>query len=56
MIFASCIPRFFPAAERARAIAVLLTSLQISGVIGAPLAGSLTTVSFAGLKAGRRSS
>jgi len=28
---------------------VLLTSLQLSGVIGAPLAGWLTTVSFAGL-------
>ena len=50
VIYASCIPRFFPAAERARAIAVLLTSLQISGVIGAPLAGWLTTVSFAGFK------
>ena len=36
VIYASCIPRFFPAAERARAIAVLLTSLQVSGVIGAP--------------------
>ena len=50
VIYASCIPRFFPAAERARAIAVLLTSLQISGVIGAPLAGWLTTVSFAGFE------
>ena len=49
VIYASCIPRFFPPAERARAIAVLLTSLQLSGVIGAPLAGWLTTVSFAGL-------
>jgi len=50
VIYASCIPRFFPPVERARAIAVLLTSLQISGVIGAPLAGWLTTVSFAGLQ------
>ena len=49
VIYVSCIPRFFPPAERARAIAVLLTSLQLSGVIGAPLAGWLTTVSFAGL-------
>jgi MFS transporter, ACS family, tartrate transporter len=49
VIYVSCIPRFFPSAERARAIAVLLTSLQLSGVIGAPLAGWLTTVSFAGL-------
>src|SRR5262245_24471448 len=50
VIYASCIPRFFPPAERARAIAVLLTSLQVSGVIGAPLAGWLTTVSVFGLK------
>ena len=50
VIFASCIPRFFPAAERARAIAVLLTSLQVSGVIGAPLAGWLTTVEVLGLQ------
>jgi ACS family tartrate transporter-like MFS transporter len=48
VIYASCIPRFFPPAERARAIAVLLTSLQVSGVIGAPLAGWLTTVSLGG--------
>jgi MFS transporter, ACS family, tartrate transporter len=46
VIYASCIPRFFPPAERARAIAVLLTSLQVSGVIGAPLAGWLTTVTL----------
>ena len=50
VIYASCIPRFFPAAERARAIAVLLTSLQVSGVIGAPLAGWLTGVSLFGLQ------
>jgi len=50
VIYASCIPRFFPAAERARAIAVLLSSLQVSGVIGAPLAGWLTTVSLFGLQ------
>ena len=50
VIYASSIPRFFPAAERARAIAVLLTSLQVSGVIGAPLAGWLTTVSLFGLE------
>jgi sugar phosphate permease len=48
VIYASCIPRFFPRAERARAIAVLLTSLQVSGVVGAPLAGWLTTVSLGG--------
>ena len=41
VIYASCIPRFFAARDRARAIAVLLTSLQVSGIIGAPLAGWL---------------
>ena len=48
VIFVSCIPRFFAPAERARAIGVLLASLQVSGVIGAPLAGWLTTVSLLG--------
>jgi MFS transporter, ACS family, tartrate transporter len=48
VMYASCIPRFFPAAERARAIAVLLTSLQVSGIVGAPLAGWLTGVSLLG--------
>jgi MFS transporter, ACS family, tartrate transporter len=48
VMYASCIPRFFPAAERARAIAVLLTSLQVSGIVGAPLAGWLTGVSLFG--------
>jgi sugar phosphate permease len=50
VIYASCIPRFFAARERARAIAVLLTSLQVSGIIGAPLAGWLTGVPLFGLE------
>ena len=50
VIYASCIPRWFSARERARAIAVLLTSLQIAGVVGAPLAGWLIGVSAFGLK------
>ena len=50
VMYVSCIPRFFPAATRARAIAVLLTSLQVSGIIGAPLAGWLTGVSLLGLQ------
>lgn len=49
VIYASCIPRFFAAQDRARAIAVLLTSLQVSAVIGAPLAGWLTGVPLFGL-------
>jgi len=50
VIYASCIPRWFSAKDRARAIALLLTSLQISGMIGAPLAGWLLGVSLFGLK------
>ena len=54
VIYASCIPRWFAARERARAIAVLLTSLQTAGIIGAPLAGWLIGVKlfgFAGWRA-----
>lgn len=50
VIYASCIPRWFGARDRARAIALLLTSLQISGIIGAPLAGWLLGVQILGLK------
>ncbi|MFI5169716.1 MAG: MFS transporter [Vicinamibacterales bacterium] len=50
VIYASCIPRFFAEARRARAIAVLLSSLQVSGIVGAPLAGWLTGVRVAGLE------
>src|SRR5689334_4358001 len=44
VIYASCIPRWFAAQDRARAIALLLTSLQVSGIIGAPVAGWLVGV------------
>lgn len=50
VIYATCIPRFFESAQRARAIAVLLTSLQVSGMIGAPLAGWLIGIHPFGLK------
>jgi len=50
VIYASCIPRWFSAKDRARVIALLLTSLQISGIIGAPLAGWLLGVSIFELK------
>ena len=50
VIYASCIPRWFSAKDRARAIALLLTSLQISGIIGSPLAGWLIGVPLFGLK------
>jgi ACS family tartrate transporter-like MFS transporter len=49
VVYASCIPRFFAPRDRARAIAVLLTSLQVSAVFGAPLAGWLTGVPLFGL-------
>lgn len=39
--YASVIPRWFTAAERPRAIAIMLTSLPISAMIGSPLAGWL---------------
>jgi ACS family tartrate transporter-like MFS transporter len=49
-IYATCIPRWFAAKDRARAIALLLTSLQISGIIGAPLAGWLIGFSVLGFQ------
>ena len=49
VIYASCIPRWFPSRDRARAIAVLLTSLQVAGIIGAPLAGWLIDIPLFGL-------
>src|SRR5262249_20918199 len=39
VLYAIVIPRWFSSADRARAIAVMLTSLQVSAIIGAPLAG-----------------
>ena len=50
VIYATCIPRFFSAQERPRAIALLLTSTQFSNIIGAPLAGWLIGVPLYGLK------
>ncbi len=48
VLYATCIPRWFSAADRPRALAVMLTSLQVSSVIGAPLAGWLLGVSLFG--------
>ena len=54
VIYATCIPRFFAAKDRARAIALLLTSLQVSAIIGGPLAGLAARTSRCwGLRAGR---
>ena len=49
VLYASCIPRWFSPEERPRAIALLLTSLQISNIIGAPLAGWLVGFKVFGL-------
>lgn len=50
VIYATIIPRWFPRVDRARAIALLLTSLPLSGIIGAPLAGWLLDIPLFGLK------
>jgi MFS transporter, ACS family, tartrate transporter len=50
VIYATIIPRWFSAKERAKAIAVLLASMQISGIIAAPLAGWLIGAPLFGLK------
>jgi MFS family permease len=49
VLYASCIPRWFSSKDRPQAIAVMLTSLQVSHIIGAPLAGWLLGVSLLGL-------
>ncbi|MCE5284972.1 MAG: MFS transporter, partial [Pelosinus sp.] len=50
VMYASCVPRWFSPKERAYALGVLLTSMQVSAIIGAPLASSLLGVSLWGLK------
>lgn len=49
VIYASVMPRWFSSRDRAAAIAVLLTSMQMSSVIGGPLAGWLLGISINGL-------
>lgn len=50
VLYASCIPRWFSAQDRPRAIALLLCSLQISSIVGAPLAGWLIGLDLFGFK------
>ena len=50
VLYASCIPRWFGSKDRARAIAIMLTSLQVSSIIGAPLAGTLLDLPLLGMK------
>ncbi len=49
VIYASVIPRWFTPQERPQAIALMLTSLQISTILGAPLAGWLLGTAAFGL-------
>lgn len=50
VIYAVIMPRWFSAEERAQAISVMLTSLLVAAIIGAPLAGWLLGLSIFGLK------
>ena len=49
VIYSLLYPRWFTAAERARATSLMLTSLLLSTIIGAPIAGVLLEHSFFGL-------
>lgn len=46
VFYACVIPRWFGSRDRPRAIALLLASLQVSSIVGAPLAGWLIGVTF----------
>ena len=49
VMYASIIPRFFVPADRPKALALMLTSMQFSVIIGSPLAGWLIGVNVFGL-------
>lgn len=49
VIYSLLFPRWFTASERARATSLMLTSLLLSTIIGAPIAGVLLEHSFFGL-------
>lgn len=50
VLYATVIPRWFAPGDRARAIAAMLSSLQISAIVGAPLAGWLIETPLLGMK------
>jgi sugar phosphate permease len=50
VVYASVIPRWFTPEERPRAIALMLASLQISAIIGSPLAGWLLGIHWFAFK------
>lgn len=49
VIYASVIPRWFVKGDRARAISILLASLQLSAIIGGPIAGTLIDIEIQSL-------
>lgn len=49
VVYAVLFPRWFTPSERAAAISLMLTSLPVSNIIGAPLAGILLELSIFGL-------
>lgn len=49
VIYASVIPRWFSPEERPKAIAIMLTSLQISAIIGSPVAGWMLGITIFGM-------
>jgi len=50
VMYASVFPRWFTPEERPQALALMLTSLQISAIIGAPLAGWILGIEVFGFK------
>ncbi|HMM19175.1 MAG TPA: MFS transporter [Selenomonadales bacterium] len=50
VLYAVVIPRWFSSEERAQATSVMLTSLLVAAIVGAPLAGWLLGVSLFGLQ------
>ena len=50
VIYSVLFPRWFTAGERARATSLMLTSLLLSNILGAPIAGILLESSFFGLR------
>lgn len=50
VLYASIIPRWFTLQERPKAIALMLTSLQVSTIIGSPVAGVLLDTTLFGFK------
>jgi sugar phosphate permease len=50
VVYASVIPRWFTRSERPKALAAMLTSLQVSAIIGSPLAGWILGLEVMGFR------